>query len=242
MIRITDYPLLVFIISGALLALSTWFGAGTLRRWRPLESEVVDDFRVVQGAMLTLLGLIIGFTFSMAISRYDQRKNLEAAEANAIGTEFVRADLLPAAEGTKVRALLRQYAEERILFYTARGRDEEAKINARTAQLQNELWAAIGPAATAHPTPVMALVLNGMNDVLNSQGYAQAAWWNRVPPRPCCWCSWSRLVAVSRWVMALGTSGANDGCCFPFPLSLRRPFSPLPTSTAPATGSSASSR
>ncbi len=182
MIRITDYPLLVFVISGALLALSTWFGAGTLRRWRPLESEVVDDFRVVQGAMLTLLGLIIGFTFSMAISRYDQRKNLEAAEANAIGTEFVRADLLPAAEGTKVRALLRQYAEERILFYTARGRDEEAKSNARTAQLQNELWAAIGPAATAHPTPVMALVLNGMNDVLNSQGYAQAAWWNRIPP------------------------------------------------------------
>ncbi len=57
-----------------------------------------------------------------------------------------------------------------------------AKINARTAQLQNELWAAIGPAATAHPTPVMALVLNGMNDVLNSQGYAQAAWWNRIPP------------------------------------------------------------
>ncbi len=43
-----------------------------------------------------LLGLIIGFSFSMAISRYDQRKNYEEAEANAIGTEYVRADLLPA--------------------------------------------------------------------------------------------------------------------------------------------------
>ena len=52
----------------------------------------------VLAATLTLLGLIIGFSFSMAISRYDQRKNYEEAEANAIGTEYVRADLLPAAD------------------------------------------------------------------------------------------------------------------------------------------------
>ena len=153
MIRLTDYPLLVFAMAALLLALSTRFGSGPLRRWRPLDSDVVDDFRVVQGAMLTLLGLIIGFTFSMAISRFDQRKNLEEGEANAIGTEYVRADLLPAAEGAKVRALLRAYTEERIRFYTVRGRNEEAVINARTAQLQNELWAAIVPAATANCTP-----------------------------------------------------------------------------------------
>jgi hypothetical protein len=182
MIRLTDYPLLVFAVATLLLALSAWFGAGPLRRWRPLDSDVVDDFRVVQGAMLTLLGLIIGFTFSMAISRFDQRKNLEEGEANAIGTEYVRADLLPAAEGAKVRTLLRAYTEERIRFYTARGREEESRINVRTAQLQNELWAAIVPAASANPNQLMALVLSGMNDVLNSQGYAQAAWWNRIPP------------------------------------------------------------
>jgi hypothetical protein len=45
---------------------------------------------------MTLLALIIGFTFSMAVSRYDQRRTLEEAEANAIGTEYLRADLLPA--------------------------------------------------------------------------------------------------------------------------------------------------
>ncbi len=73
-------------------------------------------------------------------------------------------------------------ARDASVVYFGVAAPEEAKSNARTAQLQNELWAAIGPAATAHPTPVMALVLNGMNDVLNSQGYAQAAWWNRIPP------------------------------------------------------------
>lgn len=182
MFRLTDYPLLVLVVAFALLSLAVWFGAGPLRRMRPLQTDVVDDFRVVQGALLTLLGLIIGFTFSMAISRYDQRKNLEESEANAIGTEFVRADLLPAADGAKVRALLRQYTEERIRFYVARSRDEEASVKTRTVQLQNELWAAVVPAATANPNQLMALVISGMNDVLNAQGYAQAAWWNRIPP------------------------------------------------------------
>ncbi len=182
MIRITDYPLLTFVIAVPVLGLAAWIGAGFLRRRRPLEADIVDDFRVVQGAILTLLALIIGFTFSMAIGRYDQRKNLEEAEANAIGTEYVRADLLPAADAAKVRTLLRRYTEERILFYTTRDFQEEQKINARTMQLHNELWQAIVPAATANATPLMALVVNGMNDVLNSQGYTQAAWWNRIPP------------------------------------------------------------
>ena len=175
MFRLTDYPLLTFLIALVVLGLSAWFGAGTLRRRRPIDGNALEDFRVVQGAVLTLLALIIGFTFSMAIGRYDQRKNLEEAEANAIGTEYVRADLLPAAEAAKVRTLLRRYTDERILFYTVRDALEEQAINARTAQLQNELWAAILAPVTANPTTVMALVVNGMNDVLNSQGYTPAA-------------------------------------------------------------------
>ena len=68
----------------------------------------------------------------MASSRYDQRKNLEEAEANAIGTEYVRADLLPAADRDKVRGLLKQYLDLRIRFYAA-GPDGLAKINADVA-------------------------------------------------------------------------------------------------------------
>jgi hypothetical protein len=71
----------------------------------------------ILSATLTLLGLLIGFTFSTAISRYNQRKNDEQEEANAIGTEYVRADLLRSADAAKVRALLRSYTDQRILFY-----------------------------------------------------------------------------------------------------------------------------
>ena len=104
------------------------------------------------GRDTTLLGLIIGFTFSMALTRYDQRKNYEEEEANAIGTEYVRADLLPQAEATRVRELLVSYLEQRILFYTTRDGQELEQINARTAELQTDLWSSVRVSATAQPT------------------------------------------------------------------------------------------
>jgi len=139
------------------------------------------QFSVVLGATLTLLGLIIGFTFSMAISRYDQRKNYEEEEANAIGTEYVRADLLPATSAAKVRSLLGRYLAQRILFYGARNTRELAQINETTARLQTELWSAVQAPASAQPSAVVALAVSGMNDVLNAQGYTQAAWLNHIP-------------------------------------------------------------
>jgi hypothetical protein len=117
----------------------------------------------------------------MAVGRYDERKNLEEAEANAIGTEYVRADLLPSADATRVRNLLRSYIDQRLLFYTTVDVNTLEQINASTVRLQNDLWSAVRSAATAQPTPIAALAVSGMNDVLNSQGYTQAAWWNRIP-------------------------------------------------------------
>src|SRR5258708_35992300 len=65
-----------------------------------------DDFKFVVGGTLTLLGLIIGFTFSMAVERDNQRKDLEQQEANAIGAEYELADLLPPTGTAEVRPLL----------------------------------------------------------------------------------------------------------------------------------------
>ena len=132
-------------------------------------------------ATLTLLALLIGFSFSMAVSRYDQRKIYEEDEANAIGTEYLRADLLPPAVATNVRTRLIAYLDQRILFYETRDASQLQKINAETARLQSDLWTAVQVQAAKAPTPVMALAVSGMNDVLNAQGYTQAAWWNRIP-------------------------------------------------------------
>jgi hypothetical protein len=179
--HIVNIPFFIFPFSFVMLWLSTLIGT-SLRKWlRPLEEEEYHDFDLIEAAALTLLGLMIGFTFSMAVSRYDQRKTYEAEEANAIGTEWVRADLLPAADAARVRELLKNYVDQRVLFYESRDERELRRIDTYTAQLQSELWSAVHAAAAANPTPIVALAVSGMNDVLNSQGYTQAAWWNRIP-------------------------------------------------------------
>ena len=138
--NITHYPFLVFAISLIVLWLSAWIGRSFLRTQHKLDTDTHEDLGIILAATLTLLGLIIGFSFSMAIERYDQRKNFEEAEANAIGTEYVRADLLPVADAEKIRSLLQNYLDQRILFYTAQhDRLLQQKINIRTTQLQNEL-------------------------------------------------------------------------------------------------------
>lgn len=179
--NLMNFPLLVFVLSFLALALSAQIGDTLRTRVRPLKEEERDDFGIVLGAILTLLGLLIGFTFSMAMSRYDQRENDEEAEANAIGTEYVRADLLPVGDAARVRELLKKYLDQRVLFYTIRDQQKLAKVNSDTAEVQEELWSAVRAGAAAQPTPLAALTLSGMNDVLNSQGYTQAAWWNRIP-------------------------------------------------------------
>ena len=181
MISVLDYPLVIFGLSFILFGLSALAGDFCRRRVAALQQENRDDFSVIQGASLTLLGLLIGFTFSMTITRYDQRKNYEEAEANAIGTEYVRAGLLPAPDAAKVRELLKDYLDQRVLFYVTRDSSRLRQIDSSTAQLQANLWSIVQARAVAQPTPATSLAAAGMNDVLNSQGYTQAAWWNRIP-------------------------------------------------------------
>jgi hypothetical protein len=101
-----------------------------------------------------LLGLIIGFTFAMEVSRYDQRKAYEEQEANAIGTEHVWLDVLSAANATDLRAPLRDYLDQRILFYTRRDSELLRQARAKTFQLLSELWSEVTASATAKPSCV----------------------------------------------------------------------------------------
>ena len=126
--------------------LATLGGAFLVGRTRQLEPNARDDFGIILAATLTLLALIIGFSFSMALTRYDLRKSHEAIEANAIGTEYVRADLLPAADAARVRALLRRYVDQRILFYSAPA-NAASTIAAARARLQADL----GPRVVFRP-------------------------------------------------------------------------------------------
>lgn len=176
-----NQPALLFLAMIVLMASATAIGATVLRRIRPLADDVKDDFGIVQGATLTLLALLIGFTLSMAVGRYDQRKNLEEEEANAIGTEYLRADLIEGPDAEKIMTMLRQYLDQRILYYRTRDNAQMQEIETATARLQDEMWKLMRMAAREKPTPITGLVVSGMNDVINSQGYTEAAWLNRIP-------------------------------------------------------------
>lgn len=178
---ILDNPFVVFATTLVAQWLAAYTGAFLRKHMRPLSEDDRADFDIIQTGTLTLLALIIGFSFSMAVSRYDQRKNYEEAEANAIGTEYLRAGLLPADDAARARELLGTYLDHRISFYVARNEGQAAQIGVDTAKVQAELWTVVLHAAQTQPTPVVALAVWGMNDVLNSQGYTQAAWWNRIP-------------------------------------------------------------
>jgi hypothetical protein len=194
---LVNYPRPALVVAFLVLWLSAWVGLKLSQRRHGLEESIRPDYGVVLGATLTLLGLIIGFSFSMAIGRYDQRKNYEEEEANAIGTEYLRTDLLPA-NAPQVREMLRRYTDLRIRFYTTRNEDELARIDADTTGIENGMWAGVSQPALTQANPLTALAVSGMNDVINSQGYTSAAWRNRIPGS-----AWGLLFAIAIFCNAM---------------------------------------
>ena len=141
----------------------------------------------------------------MAIDRHDNRELLEESEANAIGTEYLRAELLPPQASAKTKELLEQYLAQRILFYSKQEQGKIQAIRKSTDELQDALWKEVLPFARTQATPINALVISGMNDVLNAQGYVQASWWNRIP-----YAAWSLMTAIAICANLLVGFGARN--------------------------------
>lgn len=213
-----DFPFLVLAASLAIFWVAGWVGGSFRKKEREFQDVNREEFMFVLGGTLTLLGLIIGFVFSMAVGRYNQRKDYEEAEANAIGTEYVRADLLPGADTAKVRALLKNYLDLRILQYKTRRRAQLRQMDVEMARLQTQLWSAAAGPAAGQQSAVLALAVSGMNDVLNSQGYTQAAWWNRIPLA-----AWALMMLISlfcNFLIGYAAHGKRALLCLILPIAL----------------------
>lgn len=176
-----NYPLLFAIGCFVLLWGATLAGDWVRRKSAAITDDRRADSSLLLTATLTLLFFIIGFSFSMAVNRYDLRKASEQAEATAITTAYSRADLLPPQDATTVHGLLKQYLAQRLLYYTTRSGSGQGDIATQTIRLQNDLWSTVRPALPAIPPPLMGLLVTGINDVVTSQRNAQAAWLNRIP-------------------------------------------------------------
>jgi FtsH-binding integral membrane protein len=201
-----NYPPIVFVMTLALMALSTWVGDALRKRVGIAKDDPRNEAAgLMASAILTLLFLLIGFTFSMATNRYDLRKTCEQADAIAIGTMYSRADLLAPADAGKVQALLKKYLDHLMLLYTAGSPDRAREIRADVVRLQAELWATLRPALEKVPPPLLGALVQGLNDVVSAQRSSQAAWQNRIPVG-----AWALIITISM------------GCCWLIGFRARR--------------------
>ena len=144
-----------------------WIGKRVLERH---GGEIPPSVGSLEAAVFALMGLLIAFTFSGALSRFDGRRIQAVDEANAIGTAYLRIALLPASAQPKLRETMRSYVDARIAIYQKLPDVKAAQAEAnRSMQLQNEIWAqAVAAARLPDARPgAELLVMPAMNDMFD---------------------------------------------------------------------------
>ena len=136
----------------------------------------------IQAAVLGLLGLLLGFTFAMAVERYDTRRGLVVHEANAIGTTYLRGSLLPEAHEASVKDLLRRYVDVRLRYWPLV--DDPAKLaegERLISDMQAELWKHADEAAKEAPNDITATFIEALNETFDNDAKRIAAMRAGIP-------------------------------------------------------------
>lgn len=188
------------------------------RRQRRANSEPTRaEILGIHAGILGLLSLLLGFTFAMALSRFEFRKEMVVLEANAIGTAALRAQFLPAVNDSTTRALFRDYVAIRLesVLESEQQSAERQQLDERTAAIQQRLWIIARAAAEADPRSVpLALFVEAVNAMIDIKSRRDVAVANHVP----------EVVLVFLLAMSLLTIGAIG-----YGNGLAGARSPLPT-------------
>jgi hypothetical protein len=160
------FPLWGLFIAACVLAWLALEAGYRLGRWRHARSVEEKDAPVgaMVASILALLAFMLGFTFSLAAARFEGRRQVVLEEANAIGTAYLRARLLPEPQRAEAAKLLREYVDVRV-----RGVREGkvAEALARSEELHAQLWSQATAAAEKSPTPITGLFIQSLNEVID---------------------------------------------------------------------------
>ena len=164
-------------------SLVAFFLAVELGHYLGSRMEEGENVATLEAAVLGLLALMIGFTFSMALNRFEARREALVSEANAIGTAALRARLLPAPYGEESLKLFRDYAQIRVSFGEREQMSEESVRGLRRAKgIQEALWRQAQAAAAKDSAVVpTGLYIQALNDAFDSQQKRLTIVVNRVP-------------------------------------------------------------
>jgi len=138
----------------------------------------------IQAASLGLLALLLGFTFSMALSRYEYRKQMVVKESNAIGTAALRAQFLPSSNDVEVNELFRRYVEIRLqsVLHTEQLSSAREQLDVEATRIQRRLWLIANEAAGADPRSVpLGLFTHAVNELIDIKTQRDIAVANHVP-------------------------------------------------------------
>jgi hypothetical protein len=159
---------LLGLLVGMVALLELGFRVG--RRRVALGMQGTAGLNVVEGAVFALFGLLLAFTFSAGASRFETRRKLAVEEANAVGTAWLRLDLLPASARPALRELFQRYVDHRIDYYR-RFLDQEVAValRERAMKLQQEVWDQAIAACDAEPRdgPRTVLVVGALNQMID---------------------------------------------------------------------------
>ena len=153
------------------------------RRVRHLSESLSEPFGVLQGALLALVGLLLAFGLSLAVSRYEDRRANVVNVANAIGTTYLRAQTLAEPIRSRSLDLLVRYTRSAIhLSEQVPGSGEAAAARAREGRIERRLWRLAGEAIGGEPTAsAPRLYVETLNEMIDGETVRVAALGNRVP-------------------------------------------------------------
>ncbi|HEX7391076.1 MAG TPA: hypothetical protein VF286_13275 [Acidiphilium sp.] len=173
---VANHPVLLALIMVIVLGVATWIG-------QHLASGDETDVPLgpMQGAVLVLAGLMLGFSFSMALARYEHRRSLVINEANAIGTTYLRAGMLAPNLRDEARTLLRRYVDARLAYLRATSEKRRLAGGVAEARLQDALWRNAEQAAAAAPTPVTVGFVTSLNQMIDIEAERVATRHDRLP-------------------------------------------------------------
>jgi hypothetical protein len=179
----TDMTLIVgFIAIMLVLASEVGYRIGTRKR-NVTDEATRTQITTIEAAVLGIVALLLGFSFSMAEGRYELSKTLLRDEANAIGTTYLRAGMLPQEQGRSIAGMLRTYVDVRLSSYNAGDASPElAAIYEQTDELHAKIWAqARAVAAMDGHSITTGLFVQSLNEMIDMEGKQRSAIVNRIP-------------------------------------------------------------
>ena len=167
----------------AVIVLATLAGYLSGRYLRKHQETLREPFGVLQAALLGLVGLILAFGLSLAVGRYEDRRSATVDEANAIGTTYLRAQLIPEPARSRSIALLRHYTDLALrVSHEVPGSSGMRRTTAAEDVVQRRLWRQAGQATSTAPVAsAPRLYVDSLNSTIDAQSTRLSALNNRVP-------------------------------------------------------------